>query len=115
MTELKEMKSKYKKSKLQVHFNCRSLNNTYDELEEICNDVSPDAVLLTETWLDEYNPKNAYIPEGYLIKRKDCTDEYKHKYGKIKVGVAILHKENLAITILPTLHTEESSICSLFS
>ena len=111
MTELKEMKSKHKKSKLWMHFNCRSLNNAYDELEEICNNIEPDVVLLTETWLDESNPKNAYIPEGYLIKRKDRTDEYKHKYGKKKGGgVAILHKENIAVTVMPSLNTEEEEL-----
>ena len=111
MEELKEMKAKNKRAKLWIHFNFRSLNNAYDEIEEICNNVSPDFIVGGESWLDESNPKNAYIPEGYAIKRKDRSDEYKHKYGKKKGGgVAILHKENIAVTIMPSLNTEEEEI-----
>ena len=111
MKELEDMIGKYKKSKLWMHFNCRSLHQAYDEIEEICNKVKPDVLMLTETWLDESNPKNAYVPKGYVIKRKDRTEEYKHKYGKKSGGgVAILHKENIKLTIVPSLNTEEDEV-----
>ena len=106
--ELVEMKSVYKNSKLWIHFNCRSLNNSYGELEIICNTLSPDYVFGTESWMDESNPPSAYIPKGYMMKRKDRSDEFKHKYGKERGGgVFILHKENLNVAIMPTLNTTE--------
>ena len=111
MKEMEDMNTKHKKSKLWMHFNCRSLHHAYDEIEAICSNVKPDVLLLTETWLDESNPKNAYVPRGYIIKRKDRTEEFKHKYGKKSGGgVAILHKEHISVTIVPSLTTEEDEI-----
>ena len=111
MKQLKEMKSKYKRGKLWILFNCRSLNHAYNEIEEICIDVAPDFLVGVESWLDESNPKNAYIPEGYAIKRKDRSDEYKHKYGKKSGGgVVVMHKENISVTIMPSLNTAEEEI-----
>ena len=67
--------------------------------------------MLTETWLDDSNPNTAYIPKGYIIKRKDRSEEFKHKYGKKRGGgVAILHKENINATTMSTLNTEEDEI-----
>ena len=76
------MKAEYKNSKLWINFNCRSLNNSYDDLEIICNMLSPDFIPMTESWMDQSNPSSAYIPKGYSMKRKDRSDEFKHKYGK---------------------------------
>ena len=108
MDELKEMKIKQKKSMLWIHFNCRSIQNAHEELEVICSTVSPEIVLLTETWMDDSNPDAAYIPKGYQIKRKDRSEVFKHKYGKKRGGgVAILHKENISATAISSLNTEE--------
>ena len=64
--------------------------------------------MMTETWMDDSNPSTAYIPKGYLMKRKDRSEEYKHKYGKQSGGgVAILHKDNIVATTMSTLSTEE--------
>lgn len=109
--ELREMKKEQKKSKLWIHFNCRSLQNAYDEILAIIVTLCPDVILLTETWLDDSNPKTAFIPKGYVMKRKDRSEDYKHKYGKESGGgVAILHKENIDATIMQTLNTEEDEI-----
>ena len=108
MKELKEIKSKQKNSKLWIHFNCRSIQNAYEEIQVICSTVLPDFILLTETWMDDSNPAAAFIPKGYLMKRKDRSEVFKHKYGKERGGgVAILHKENINATIMSSLHTEE--------
>ena len=101
MKELKEIKSKQKNSKLWIHFNCRSIQNAYEEIQVICSTVLPDFILLTETWMDDSNPAAAFIPKGYVMKRKDRSEVFKHKYGKERGGgVAILHKENINATII---------------
>ena len=80
--ELQEMKKQQKHSKLWIHFNCRSIQNAFDEIQVICKTVFPDFILLTETWMDDSHPAAAYIPEGYIMKRKDRSEIFKHKYGK---------------------------------
>ena len=62
----------------------------------IINELVPDIICLTETWMDDSVTKNAYIPEGYKIIRKDRSESYKQKYGRNKGGgIAILYKENI--------------------
>ena len=40
-----------------MHYNCRSANGKLDEIQKILHDAQPAILILTETWLDESNPK----------------------------------------------------------
>ena len=44
---------------LILHLNCRSLNGKFDEVKNILHIVKPDVLVLTETWLNDTNPKGA--------------------------------------------------------
>lgn len=83
---------------LILHYNCRSLINKRDDLENICSKLNPAVICLTETWLDDSTPPTAYIPEGYKILRKDRSDEFKQRYGKTSGGgTAILFKKDMKV------------------
>ena len=48
--------------------------------------------------MDDSVPKQAWIPDGYHIIRKDRGPEFKQKYGRNKGGgVAILHKQHIKV------------------
>ena len=83
---------------LIINMNSRSLVNKYEELELICEQVKPDLICITETWLDDSLPPNACIPTGYKIIRKDRSKIFKKKYSKSSGGgLAIFYKENLVL------------------
>ena len=83
---------------LIIHLNCRSILNKVEELEMIVEECNPDIIVLTETWMDDSVPKQACIPDGYHIIRKDRSTNFKQKYGKNKGGgVAILYKQHIKV------------------
>ena len=83
---------------LILQINGRSILHKMEELGQIIEDLKPDIICITETWLDESVPHLSDIPEGYSIIRKDRTEAFKTKYRKQSGGgVAIIHKSNLKI------------------
>ena len=94
-----ETVKKAKNELLVIIINCRSLANKEEEINFIIEETGADIICLIETWLDSSHPKNAYVPNGYKIIRKDRSDEFKEKYNKkIGGGVAIVFKENINIS-----------------
>lgn len=91
---------------LILHYNCRSMINKAAEIYNICKDLQPSILCLTETWLDESTKPASYIPEGYSIIRQDRNEKFKQKYGKCNGGgIAVIHKEELTIRKMD-IHTE---------
>ena len=81
-----------------IHMNCRSVVNKREELENIIQETDADIICLTETWMDDSIPKQAFLPDGYKIIRKDRHNDFKQKYGKNRGGgVAVLYKEQLNV------------------
>ena len=86
------------KEMLIIHMNCRSIVNKEEELKNIVEDLDPDIITLSETWLDDHIPTQTCVPEGYKIIRKDRSDGFKQKYGRNRGGgVAIIYKQNIKI------------------
>ena len=86
------------KDMLILHMNCASMVNKREEIEHICNELKPDIICFTETWLDESVQTQSCTPTGYKMIRKDRSEEYKQKYGKSKGGgVAVCYKEHLKV------------------
>ena len=86
------------KEMLIIHMNCRSIHNKEEELNKIVEDLDPDIITLSETWLGDDAPTQTCVPEGYKIIRKDRSDSFKQKYGRNRGGgVAIIYKENIKI------------------
>ena len=74
--------------------------NKIDELKDICNKLKPAIVCLTETWMDDTVPQNYIVPEGYLIIRKDRSENFKQRFGKANGGgVAILHRKEIKVKL----------------
>ena len=65
-----------------INMNCRSIINKREELEHIIHETNADLIVLTETWMDESVPRQALVPDGYKILRKDRCPEFKQKYGR---------------------------------
>ena len=81
-----------------LNINCRSLLNKIEDLNYILNELKPDIVCLTETWLDNSTKENCFIPSGYNIIRKDRSEIFKQKYGRNKGGgIAVVYKNGLKI------------------
>ena len=90
--------SQSNKELLIIHINCRSLVNKFEELVAIIEELYPDIICLTETWFDDSIPKQAYIPEGYSIIRKDRDETFKQRYGRNKGGgIAVLYKKHIKV------------------
>ena len=96
---LETLKSSTSKKELHIiNMNFRSINNKFEELLHICQELQPDIICITETWLDDSVPTNTCIPPGYRMIRKDRSEEYKQKYGRNKGGgIAIYYKEHLKV------------------
>ena len=87
-------------SLLILHYNCRSWANKETEVHNICRELNPSILCLTETWLDESTNQSSYVPDGYNIMRHDRSESFKQKYGKCDGGgIAIIYKEELRIQI----------------
>ena len=81
-----------------LNLNCRSIINKREDLEYIIHKTNADLIALTETWMDDSVPRQAYVPDGYKILRKDRCVEFKQKYGRNKGGgIAILYKEHIKV------------------
>ena len=95
--ELNEIKSS-KKELVIIQLNCRSILNKPEELDHIIQETDADIIVLTETWMDSSVPQQSCVPEGYCIIRKDRSENFKQKYGKLGGGgIAIIHKENIKV------------------
>ena len=93
---------------LILHYNCRSMRNKLEEIQNICNKLQPSILCLTETWLDATSLQTAYVPDGYKIIRQDRTDQFKQKYGKTDGGgIALIYKEDLKIKPLGIIKDTE--------
>ena len=85
---------------LILHMNCRSINNKEDEIKMVLEELKPDILCLTETWMDESNPKQTLELPDYKVIRKDRSEGFKQFYGKSNGGgLAIIHKRNQKIKI----------------
>ena len=85
---------------LILGMNCRSIMNKVDEIKDICYNLKPMILCLSETWMDYSVPQNFITPDGYSIIRKDRTENFKQRYGKSNGGgIAILHKNNIKVKI----------------
>ena len=94
LTELKTDRNEI----LIINMNCRSSINKTEDINYIFNEVSPDIACHSETWFDDSVPRQAYIPPGYKVIRKDRSDIFKQTYGKASGGgIAIYYKEHLLV------------------
>ena len=95
---------------LILHYNCRSIINKATEIYNICKELQPSILCLTETWLDESTKIRNYIPEGYRVIRKDRDEKYKQKYGKRNGGgILVIYKEELKVSKIDIdIATEET-------
>ena len=52
--------------------------------------------------MDKSIPKGSHEPPGYILIRKDRSDEFNEKYGKTGTGggIALLYKKNLKIEVI---------------
>ena len=68
-----------------------------EEIQYIINELNPDVIVFSETWLDDSTP-DLNIFDGYNLIRKDRTDYFKEKHNKkFGGGVAILHRKTIKI------------------
>ena len=94
---LKKARKKNKNEILVLHFNCRKILLRLEEIQYIINNLDPDLIIFSETWLDDSTP-DLNIFDGYNMIRKDRTDLFKEKHNKkYGGGVAILHKISIKI------------------
>ena len=95
---------------LILHYNCRSMMNKALEIYNICKDLQPSILCLTETWLDESAKITNYIPKGYKAIRKDRSEKFKQKYGKSNGGgILIIYREELRVNKIDIdISTEET-------
>ena len=84
------------------HLNCRSYVKKQEEVFQYINEHHPDILFITETWMDKSIPKGSHEPPGYILIRKDRSEEFKEKYSKTGMGggIALLYKKNLNIEII---------------
>ena len=98
MKELKEGKSS--DDYLVLHMNCRSINQKIEEILTVLEELKPDILCLTETWMDSSNPKQTLETKDYKVLRKDRTEGFKQLYGKSNGGgLVIIHKRNQKIKV----------------
>lgn len=83
-----------------LHMNCRSVNHKEEEIKTVLEELKPDILCLTETWMDESNPKQTLETQDYKVIRKDRTEGFKQLHGKSNGGgIAIIHKRNQKIKV----------------
>ena len=109
LRELKEQKEK--DDYLILHMNCRSINHKEDDIKEVLEELKPDILCLTETWMDTSNPKQTLETEDYKVLRNDRTEGFKQLYGKSNGGgVAIIHKRNQKIKVKSIAEADEEAL-----
>lgn len=107
--EVKEGKSQG--DYLIIHMNCRSVNHKEEEILTILEELKPDILCLSETWMDDSNPKQTFENQDYRILRKDRSEEFKQQYGKCNGGgVAVIHKRNQKIKVVKNLTEEKEEV-----
>ena len=96
---------------LLIHLNSRSIVNKYEEFQFFCQQLQPDIITVTETWMDDSVPKQSYAPQGYKVIRKDRSEEFKQIYGKTKGGgIAVYYKQELKVERKDILKDEYEEI-----
>ena len=107
---LTKIKKRNKAEILILHFNCRDILLRSEEIQYIINELDPDIIVFSETWLDESTPEYKII-EGYQMLRKDRTEIFKYKYNKkYGGGVSILHKQSIRIEKSPEVSDDIEDI-----
>ena len=107
---LSKIKKRNQEEILILHFNCRDITLRSEEIQYIINELNPDILIFSETWLDESTP-NYNIIDGYHMLRKDRTELFKYKYcKKYGGGVSILHKKSIRIEKTPEVCDETEDI-----
>ena len=76
-----------------LYFNARSLKNKVDELSIRCQQLKPDVIVITETWLDQNVPDNFLHISEFEILRCD-----RDIHGG---GVAVYLKSSLNYDLIP--------------
>jgi hypothetical protein len=88
--------------------NVRSLRNKFDEIALLAENLAPDLMAFTETWLtQEIRDAEVQIP-GYELVRSDRTA------GSIHGGVILYIKHPTTFHVLETFHSEEGNEESLW-
>jgi hypothetical protein len=106
-----EMAMTTKNEMLLIHLNARSIVNKNDEFLFYCQQLKPDIICVTETWMDGSVPKQSFTPQGYRVIRKDRSDEFKQIYGKNKGGgIAVYYKQDLKVERKEILKDEHEEI-----
>ena len=83
---------------LIINMNCRSSIRKTEEINYIFNELNPDIACHCETWFDDSVPRQANIPPGYKVIRKDRNEMFKQRYGKTSGGgIAIYYKEHMQV------------------
>ena len=96
-TDLNRMKI-CKNELLIIHLNARSIMNKIEDIQILCQNIKPDILCITETWLNDSVPSNAITPIGYKQIRCDRSDEFKEIYGVKKGGgIIVFYKEEIEI------------------
>ena len=99
------------KKGLVLHLNCRSVNGKIDEIKHLLHVNKPDILILTETWLNDSNPKGTLCFKGYKHYRKDRSQIFKQKYKKNNGGgVAIVYKDNLKLKLCTNINKDNDEI-----
>lgn len=89
-----------------LNLNARSIVNKFPDLLALLSVYSPDIVGITETWLHDGIFDSEFTPPGYIAVR---TDRQIGKGG----GVALLLRQSLKFSVLPSPSDIESAWCKL--
>jgi len=83
-----------------LYENCRSIRNKIHELDIQISDLTPDLVLLSETWLEEHDThlNNLNASNNFYILTSNRDTKYKGNGG----GVAMLIKKGISYKQLPS-------------
>ena len=106
-----DIRKQWVKDFLILHYNFRSLSSKLEEFHNICNELKPSIICITETWLDNSHGPEAYIPDGYCVIRHDRSNDFQQKYRRDNGGgVAIFHKKELKIRKLANIIEPEETL-----
>lgn len=83
-----------------LSLNARSIVNKIDELELLLLSYNAQLVVISETWLSDKISSDEIVPPGYKLYRRDRV----LRGG----GVAVVAKENIAVTFMDQIPNHES-------
>lgn len=83
-----------------LSLNARSIVNKIDELELLLLSYNAQLVVISETWLSDKISSDEIVPPGYKLYRRDRVS----RGG----GVAVVAKENIAVTFMDQIPNHES-------